>query len=1079
MARPLDVLCDTLREGLQSCPKSGVSATLSWNPLRPGGDLSEADIDQLFTTLQTHGNVSRLSFQGRRLPLTSVISLGEWVRRVRSVRGLDLSFSRIGGSAAAQIVAALTTKGSTGGRSKVTALNLSGCGIGVSVMGRIGRCLESVSCSLRCLRLRYNPITGQGLGLLLKWAIGLQEIDCRWCGILCSSLPGRESGLNFILEGLRENTACSTLLLQGNGFKEDDRDQVLECIAGNKRSSLTIHTIVFSDSQTESKGPQLRYLPGYMTEQDAEGTRQALEEGLTSDGFCNGLPSMWMTGEDHEVTDAELAGIVPDVEILEDAAPGSLPSGVGSSQGRSTPGPGRGKDALSPGDDATSRPASAQPTPTQEFDAPSGNAGRGGRDPDPLEANSGSTCVSGIVANSSSTSGTKPASGATLPLVPARSHQDHDDFSASIPTPEVVPKDGYHPRVAASSAAWQKLLSESNAAAQHDDARQQQHSPAGTGLSTTAAELRSSESLTASPESSPGGRSPPPSFPKEAESRAQASVLEVNSDGFMRRRRLDTPAGDRVTPEPTLVAAADPRPEQPAPPRRTPESQISEWGAERFEPSSGGRASDDPPVSQPPPSSQPTAPSRTHPPEPERADRAAPKEAHSHAGYRERERDLPPLRAERDPPTRAERERELPVRAERDREPPVRAEREREPPVRAALGSPQLATRGVYNTPGGSSGTRGRPVPSRSTPTRSAATAQEGSGPSKLDLTTPAMLNACMAGDAACKELLGDAAFAALPPESGGRHGVPPLLIPCCGLPTILNHMRPGSEERVAGVAKLLWVLTNAARRPGGTAEEIRAYASEVMERGKDTVFSTLRQKSEFEITRRDENRRARYLLKLYKHEATAAPVNPSELPSAAPHCARHTFISASRRRTRSAPGRPDPGARRPMRVEEEQHPGYGDGDSEFARTERSWRPESVSSSTMRSRARTPTRQHRAWVPAGGGNNALAQTQTFGAPTRLTPGRTRTVSTEVPQRNAYVDRGGGERGGHNLYYDDRSSLRRRAQSMSGMATRRSGGFDSRGRRGSLGESEGNYSRPATRNVSSNLRASPARGQHYR
>eukprot|EP00662_Eupelagonemidae_sp_cell21_P024887 gene24887-66588_t len=161
------------------------------------------------------------------------------------------------------------------------------------------------------------------------------------------------------------------------------------------------------------------------------------------------------------------------------------------------------------------------------------------------------------------------------------------------------------------------------------------------------------------------------------------------------------------------------------------------------------------------------------------------------------------------------------------------------------------------------------PVPPPTDADRSVDTA----GAGRRDRATPALLNACMAGDGA--ELLGDDAFAALPPEAGAKHGVPAALVACCGLPTILNHLRLGSEERVVGVAKLLWVLNNAAPKTAGAEDESNG----------DVAYDALRRRPDFDTelqgisafqrcrdtTRREENRRARWLLRSYRQQPAAA----------------------------------------------------------------------------------------------------------------------------------------------------------------------------------------------------------------
>ena len=197
---------------------------------------------------QKQVTVDKLTISGFAFDGAAVDELCNLIDGDYGFQEVDLSACNLGNEKAARIVRAVARCPS------VATLNLSFCNVGVRGAALIAKVLDSISCKLRHLVLKYNAITAQGLGLLLKWACGLTEIDCRFCGILEQKQVGREQAVSFLEEGLKENTACSTLLLTGNGFKEDDRNAIEKCIRLNRRSQLQRGpgTLVYAEPYPES-----------------------------------------------------------------------------------------------------------------------------------------------------------------------------------------------------------------------------------------------------------------------------------------------------------------------------------------------------------------------------------------------------------------------------------------------------------------------------------------------------------------------------------------------------------------------------------------------------------------------------------------------------------------------------------------------------------------------------------------------------------------------------------------------------------------------------------------------------------
>ena len=245
-------------------------------------------------------HIDELILRGRTLGDTAFASVVDVIGRAKGqLKLVNMAFTRCGSSYASSIVACSEGDESRAGHGEISVkstlrtLDLSFCRIGVQAMPGIARSLSSVTSRLRSLVLRYNPITAQGLGLLLKWGLSLSHIDCRCCGIM-SHAEGRESGLAFVLEGLRENTVCSRLELEGNGFSGVEQQRVFEELAHNKRSAFTPGGVTFADPRADevlrSECPNLNR---YLAWGDAHNVEAALASYLTPDGEV----SAWIGAE--------------------------------------------------------------------------------------------------------------------------------------------------------------------------------------------------------------------------------------------------------------------------------------------------------------------------------------------------------------------------------------------------------------------------------------------------------------------------------------------------------------------------------------------------------------------------------------------------------------------------------------------------------------------------------------------------------------------------------------------------------------------------------------------------------------
>ena len=239
------------------------------------------DLESVAALFRSEQHIVQLRINGYFIGMEVMKGLRSIIAH-NSLRKVDFSFSRIERNETIEIVDILTARGDDGRRSLVGDLNLSFTGIGITAIPQVARTLESVSAKLRSLTLRYNAITGQGLGLILKWAIGLTHLDCSYCGILRQA-TGRESSLSFILEGIRENTACSLLQLQGNGISSAEQQRIFEEVACNKRSSLRPGKIIFTDPRAEFFNQQCDSLNHFLVSADTHNSHLAEASELTPD----------------------------------------------------------------------------------------------------------------------------------------------------------------------------------------------------------------------------------------------------------------------------------------------------------------------------------------------------------------------------------------------------------------------------------------------------------------------------------------------------------------------------------------------------------------------------------------------------------------------------------------------------------------------------------------------------------------------------------------------------------------------------------------------------------------------------
>eukprot|EP00755_Sulcionema_specki_P003796 Sspe_Gene.28489::Locus_12968_Transcript_1_3_Confidence_0.500_Length_3538::g.28489::m.28489 len=85
------------------------------------------------------------------------------------------------------------------------------------------------------------------------------------------------------------------------------------------------------------------------------------------------------------------------------------------------------------------------------------------------------------------------------------------------------------------------------------------------------------------------------------------------------------------------------------------------------------------------------------------------------------------------------------------------------------------------------------------------------------------LLQAALVDDACAAIIIGEAAFSGLPHGAGAAQGVPETLRMACGVPSVLARLTWGSPGRVAGLAKLLHMITDPAAqgRPQVHAERV------------------------------------------------------------------------------------------------------------------------------------------------------------------------------------------------------------------------------------------------------------------
>eukprot|EP01063_Lacrimia_lanifica_P017893 TRINITY_DN24876_c0_g1_i1.p1 TRINITY_DN24876_c0_g1~~TRINITY_DN24876_c0_g1_i1.p1 ORF type:complete len:1263 (+),score=280.92 TRINITY_DN24876_c0_g1_i1:81-3869(+) len=200
---------------------------------------------------------------------------------------VSFAHSKVGDDQGVALMTAVAKQGC-----HIEALNLSNTGIGGIFAARSARLLEPVHVHLRTLNVSFNPITAQGLGLLLKWACGLSEIDASFCGILTQrSITSRRKAMEYLEEGLRENISCHTVRLVGNGVSELERVILDKVVQHNVRSSLhpPMPGILYDEEGAVSfvsPGAQekMDVLQDHMVYMNALETAKLEEMGLNSSG---------------------------------------------------------------------------------------------------------------------------------------------------------------------------------------------------------------------------------------------------------------------------------------------------------------------------------------------------------------------------------------------------------------------------------------------------------------------------------------------------------------------------------------------------------------------------------------------------------------------------------------------------------------------------------------------------------------------------------------------------------------------------------------------------------------------------
>ncbi|KAJ9469925.1 hypothetical protein DIPPA_18099 [Diplonema papillatum] len=818
------------------------------DPLNPM-EMGDEELDELQDAVRGNDGPFSLSVCGRAFgtPHAAVAALCHILRpEMHRLRGVNASYTRLGARSAAVLVDCLTARTPSHQRSGVATLSLAYCHLGVTAIPRISRSLSSASSHLQRISLRYNPITAQGLGILLRWSAPVTAIDVRFCGILTNNENTgdkgyRSVGLRFVVEGLQCNTMCSELRLGGNGFSPADVREMCDAVDGNRGSSLAgghfsytlpapTHELFYNDSPN---------LVRYLHAGNAHNTLVAMSSGLSSDGLVDHsekAPSVW-SRTDYEAEPTLEASVLTEILHLENAI-GIRQHSVGREYAGSSMSPRR-------------RTLTASQTPARD-----GNGSR--------KANAAGDMKPASVRTPTSSRVNGYAAATPLLLTPVDAH------SAVYPSP--TPRD---PLKAAGQSSG--LVDETSRplAAWVDRTPQQQPGLSSAGQSHAATpKLRFSPTADEDSEQQQQQQQQPRSWSQPLRSPPAPPPLFGPSAHF------PPAAGDYSSH--WGGAVGNPAALGSCPPGRYPPPHL---------PSSGGAASFGSSIA-----------AGANPSHWDRVATAA---------------DTPPA------PTTTRRRRRH--RASRRTRSAVSAARLRQSasPVRRGEGGGYARGSSVPVEIGrraagsaarscvAAEGAAGLPVFESQCP----PDVREGAAGDKRDRATPALLNACMAGDVVCRDIIGDELFSALPAEAGKLQGVPSKLIACCGVPNVLNQLRLGSDDRISGVAKLLYVLLSAPCNIRAADEaEVISQASACVARGADPTYESIRRRDDYGLKRREENRRAIAMLRLLRGERGPEPSSSRWRPAKKVVSSGYGQRSPrAARRSRSSPRRSSQRAGRSM----------------------------------------------------------------------------------------------------------------------------------------------------------------------
>eukprot|EP01064_Diplonema_japonicum_P028726 TRINITY_DN447_c1_g1_i1.p1 TRINITY_DN447_c1_g1~~TRINITY_DN447_c1_g1_i1.p1 ORF type:complete len:997 (+),score=190.82 TRINITY_DN447_c1_g1_i1:60-2993(+) len=735
-------------------------------------------------------HVKRLKFSGFHFGKGAGEILARTVER--KVTTLDLSRSWFAHGELPPIFSILAD-------SSVHTLDLSFTNTGVLEAAKLSRSIDSVSCKLQTLTVSCNPITAEGVGMILKWGCDLSELTAEHCGILTQD--DKTHGMDFLKEGLRENTSVANLQLGGNGFADTDIDSLREARVLNKRTNLTEETAAFT---REDNAPDKFTL--YINEMNAKQGSVAADSGLTSEGEFHEQPRSSKDDEDFErfcsVFDEACDTLKVDKISRKNLSIPYMGTGTATTTATTT-------TATTTSTSCTSSSGTGTGTGTGTGSSRSGS--------ESSHSSSSSSLTQhynlGTLTPESTSITVENEELATVNLGPPEPEPEPEAKAPPVPTKQSSVLPTHKPLVKRSRS----FGSQRRAIIPEHGSRRK---GASRTLATHSTLLKPTTASTAKKIEAPVEQSNP-SIPlrktvmsaKFAEGAKKASYTNDTASLKAKHGQAD-PVEDHFWrkkpsswPEKSHTASTS---KTPLPVRVTQTTEswrgkyiLDEYGWVPKLPEDGTWGSN--------PAVWPEAP---------------------------------------------------------------HVVKTKDASLSRGLFTPSTSTRRSY-TP--RSRSRSRSVTS---------TATQDFGRNKApDKQTPAILNACLSGNAVCEKLLGSWAFRGLAHGCGEDLGVPLGFVPHCGEPDVLNKLKLGSSERVAGIAKLLYFITSI---PMSQIEDINGEAHSIrylpgipqhLENEDDVVqyvvqaavysrtpaFVDLIKVPAYETQRTAENKSARQLLKQHK----------------------------------------------------------------------------------------------------------------------------------------------------------------------------------------------------------------------